>query len=100
MSSNFNEAGFDQVDLMAPIQFDIAVRYLKEDPWEQVWQAHERAPNTRLSGFSVSRSALDLIESLTKSTHLTRTDPYRLSALRTPGVGLFLEGNTDVQNTC
>ncbi|MEV7606745.1 pyruvate carboxylase subunit B [Paenarthrobacter sp. NPDC089322] len=46
MAKDFDEAGFDQVDLVAPIQFDVAVRYLKEDPWERVRLAHQHAPNT------------------------------------------------------
>ena len=36
-------AGFEHVDLVAPIQFDVAVRYLKEDPWERVRLVHEHA---------------------------------------------------------
>jgi oxaloacetate decarboxylase alpha subunit len=46
MAESFDKAGFHQVDLMAPIQFDVAVRYLKEDPWERVRLAHQHAPNT------------------------------------------------------
>ncbi|WP_104133937.1 MULTISPECIES: pyruvate carboxylase subunit B [unclassified Cryobacterium] len=46
MASDFDKVGFEQVDLVAPIQFDVAVRYLKEDPWERVRLAHQHAPNT------------------------------------------------------
>lgn len=46
MADDFDRVGFEQVDLMAPIQFDVAVRYLKEDPWERVRLAHQHAPNT------------------------------------------------------
>lgn len=46
MAADFDKAGFAQVDLVAPIQFDVAVRYLKEDPWERVRLAHQHAPNT------------------------------------------------------
>lgn len=42
----FDQAGCEQVDLVAPIQFDVAVRYLKEDPWERVRLAHQAAPHT------------------------------------------------------
>ena len=31
-----DKAGFAQIDPVAPIQFDVSVRYLKEDPWERV----------------------------------------------------------------
>jgi oxaloacetate decarboxylase alpha subunit len=46
MAPDFDQVGFEQVDLVAPIQFDVAVRYLKEDPWERVRLAHRHAPNT------------------------------------------------------
>lgn len=47
MLDDFDNAGFAQVDLMAPIQFDVSVRYLKENPWERVRLAHKHAPNTK-----------------------------------------------------
>src|SRR5690554_5577037 len=47
MAADFDQVGFEQVDLVAPIQFDVAVRYLKEDPWERVRLAHRNAPNTK-----------------------------------------------------
>ena len=40
---DITNAGFEHVDLVAPIQFDVAVRYLKEDPWERVRLVHEHA---------------------------------------------------------
>ncbi|SDY87211.1 pyruvate carboxylase subunit B [Herbiconiux ginsengi] len=46
LAADFDRVGFEQVDLMAPIQFDVAVRYLKEDPWERVRLAHRHAPST------------------------------------------------------
>jgi oxaloacetate decarboxylase (Na+ extruding) subunit alpha len=56
MSEDFDRGGFDQVDLMAPIQFDVAVRYLKEDPWERVRLAHRHAPNTRFRALIRSKN--------------------------------------------
>ncbi|ARJ07693.1 carboxylase [Cnuibacter physcomitrellae] len=56
MIDDFDRAGFDQVDLAAPIQFDVAVRYLKEDPWERVRATHAAAPNTRLRALIRSRN--------------------------------------------
>jgi len=56
MAADFDKAGFEQVDLMAPIQFDVAVRYLKEDPWERVRLAHEHAPNTKFRALVRSRN--------------------------------------------
>lgn len=56
MAPLFDKAGFEQVDLMAPIQFDVSVRYLKEDPWERVRLAHKYAPNTRFRALVRSKN--------------------------------------------
>lgn len=56
MLSDFDAAGFGQVDLMAPIQFDVSVRYLKEDPWERVREAHHGAPNTKFRALIRSKN--------------------------------------------
>ena len=36
--------GFTSIDLMGAIQFDVCVRYLKENPWDRVRLAHRTAP--------------------------------------------------------
>lgn len=51
-----DETGFESVDLMGTVQFDVAVRYLKEDPWERVRQVHRAAPNTRFRSLIRSKS--------------------------------------------
>lgn len=56
MIDDFDHAGFEQVDLAAPIQFDVAVRYLKEDPWERVRLTHAAAPHTKLRALIRSRN--------------------------------------------
>lgn len=56
MAQDFDRGGFDQVDLVAPIQFDVAVRYLKEDPWERVRLAHQHAPNTKFRALIRSKN--------------------------------------------
>lgn len=56
MASDFDKVGFEQVDLVAPIQFDVAVRYLKEDPWERVRLAHQHAPSTKFRALIRSRN--------------------------------------------
>lgn len=56
MADDYDRAGFEQVDLVAPIQFDVAVRYLKEDPWERVRRTRERMPNTVLRALIRSRN--------------------------------------------
>ncbi|MDX2378013.1 hypothetical protein M4I32_14550 [Microbacterium sp. LRZ72] len=56
MADDFDKVGFEQVDLVAPIQFDVAVRYLKEDPWERVRLAHRNAPNSKFRALIRSRN--------------------------------------------
>src|SRR5690625_2272055 len=56
MAPLFDKAGFEQVDLMVPIQSDVSVRYLKEDPWERVRLAHKYAPNTRFRALVRSKN--------------------------------------------
>lgn len=41
-----DNSGFHSIDLMGAIQFDVAVRYLKEDPWERVRLVHSKASRT------------------------------------------------------
>ncbi|MCQ1957868.1 pyruvate carboxylase subunit B [Arthrobacter sp. zg-Y826] len=56
LAADFDAVGYEHVDLVAPIQFDVAVRYLKEDPWERVRRAHELAPNTKFRALIRSRN--------------------------------------------
>ena len=56
LASDFDQAGFSQIDLMAPIQFDVSVRYLKEDPWDRVRLAHKHAPNARFRALIRSKN--------------------------------------------
>lgn len=56
LAADFDAVGYEHVDLVAPIQFDVAVRYLKEDPWERVRKAHELAPNTKFRALIRSRN--------------------------------------------
>lgn len=56
MVDDFAAAGFEQVDLVAPIQFDVSVRYLKEDPWERVRLMHRAAPNQKFRALIRSRN--------------------------------------------
>ncbi|MBV8851337.1 MAG: pyruvate carboxylase subunit B [Methylobacteriaceae bacterium] len=51
-----DRVGYDNVDLMGTIQFDVCVRYLKEDPWERVRLAHKAAPNTRFRALIRSKN--------------------------------------------
>src|SRR5512140_3116338 len=52
----FDRVGFESIDLMGTIQFDVCVRYLKEDPWERVRLVHKGAPHTRFRSLIRSKS--------------------------------------------
>jgi oxaloacetate decarboxylase alpha subunit len=51
-----DRVGFESVDLMGTIQFDVSVRYLKEDPWERVRLVHKAAPHTRFRALIRSKN--------------------------------------------
>ena len=52
----FDRVGYESVDLMGTIQFDVCVRYLKEDPWERVRRVHQGAPHTRFRSLIRSKN--------------------------------------------
>ncbi len=51
-----DEAGFAMIDFMAPVQFDVCVRYLKENPWEKARLFRQKFRNTPLRGYCRSKS--------------------------------------------
>jgi oxaloacetate decarboxylase alpha subunit len=48
--------GFQRIEAIAAIQFDVSVRFLKEDPWQRVRLLRERITKTRLSSFLRSKN--------------------------------------------
>jgi oxaloacetate decarboxylase (Na+ extruding) subunit alpha len=52
----FDRVGYESIDLMGTIQFDVCVRYLKEDPWERVRLVHQGAPNNRFRSLIRSKN--------------------------------------------
>lgn len=48
--------GFGRMDIAAAIQFDVCVRYLKEDPWQKFRLLRERIPHTPLMATVRGRS--------------------------------------------
>lgn len=48
VARKMDQAGFEQIDLAGAIQFDVCIRYLKEDPWERVRLMRERVTHTPL----------------------------------------------------
>ncbi len=51
-----DEVGYESVDLMGTVQFDVCVRFLNEDPWERVRRVHQAAPHTRFRSLIRSKS--------------------------------------------
>ena len=51
-----DEIGFQRIDLAGTIQFDVCVRFLKEDPWERVRLMRSRLQKTPLSSFTRSKN--------------------------------------------
>jgi oxaloacetate decarboxylase (Na+ extruding) subunit alpha len=56
VAERMDQIGFEAIDLMGLIQFDVAVRYLKEDPWERVRLVRERINRTPLQASVRSKS--------------------------------------------
>jgi oxaloacetate decarboxylase (Na+ extruding) subunit alpha len=48
--------GFQRIEVIAAIQFDVCVRFLKEDPWERVRLMRKRITHTPLSSFFRSKN--------------------------------------------
>src|ERR1700749_1973992 len=53
-----DRTGYKAIDLMSAIQFDVSVRYLKEDPWQRLRLMRERVTQTRLQSAMRSKSLL------------------------------------------
>lgn len=53
-----NRAGFDCVDLMGLVHFDVCVRYLKEDPWERIRLVRERIVDVPIKSWLRSNSLI------------------------------------------
>ena len=51
-----DRAGFAMIDFMAPVQFDVCVRYLKENPWEKARALRAAFRDTPLRGYCRSKS--------------------------------------------
>jgi oxaloacetate decarboxylase alpha subunit len=56
IAATMERAGFDMIDFMAPVQFDVCVRYLRENPWEKARYFRKKFENTPLRGYCRSKS--------------------------------------------
>jgi oxaloacetate decarboxylase alpha subunit len=50
--------GFERIDLAGTIQFDVCVRFLKEDPWERMRLMRKKLVKTPMSAFTRSKSIM------------------------------------------
>jgi oxaloacetate decarboxylase alpha subunit len=58
IAEKIDQIGYDQIDFMAPVQFDVCVRYLKENPWEKARILRDKFVNTPLRGYCRSKSLI------------------------------------------
>ena len=56
VAGRMDRIGFQRIDLAGTIQFDVCVRYLKENPWERVRLMRQRITETPLSSFTRSKN--------------------------------------------
>ncbi len=56
IAQTLDDAGFDMIDFMAPVQFDVCVRYLREDPFEKARHFRQKFQNTPMRSYCRSKS--------------------------------------------
>ncbi|MBI3372586.1 MAG: pyruvate carboxylase subunit B [Betaproteobacteria bacterium] len=56
VAGRMDRCGFAQIDLAGTIQFDVCVRFLREDPWQRVRLMRERVVNTPLRSLVRSKN--------------------------------------------
>lgn len=56
IAETMDRAGFAMIDFMAPVQFDVCVRYLKENPWEKARLFRQKFRDTPLRSYCRSKS--------------------------------------------
>lgn len=58
VAEQMDRAGFEAIDLMSAIQFDVCVRYLREDPWQRLRLMRQKVTRTRMQSAMRSKSLL------------------------------------------
>lgn len=58
IADRLDRAGFEVIDLMSGVHFDVAIRHLKENPWERIRLMRERVTRTPLQANLRSKSVL------------------------------------------
>ena len=56
VADQMDRIGFDAIEVGTPVHFDVAVRYLRENPWERLRLLRQRMTCTPLQGGSRSKS--------------------------------------------
>lgn len=56
VAARMDSVGFKAIDLMGAVQFDVCVRYLRENPWERIRLIREAIERTPLNGWVRSKS--------------------------------------------
>lgn len=58
VAEDMDKIGFERIDIAGTIQFDVCVRFLKENPWERIRQMRKRLVRTPMSSFTRSKSIM------------------------------------------
>lgn len=58
VAEDMDRIGFERIDIAGTIQFDVCVRFLKENPWERIRQMRKRLVRTPMSSFTRSKSIM------------------------------------------
>ena len=58
IADKMDNIGFERLDIAGTIQFDVCVRFLKENPWERLRLMREKLQKTPMSSFTRSKSIM------------------------------------------
>lgn len=94
IAKKLDEIGYQRIDLAGTIQFDVCIRYLKENPWERMRLMRQRVTKTPLSSFTRSKN---LVSFDTVPDDIVALWVERLVANGFREVGSF-DGLNDVDN--
>lgn len=94
IAEHMDNIGFQRIDLAGTIQFDVCIRFLKENPWERMRLMRQKITKTPLSSFTRSKN---LVSFDTVPDDIVALWVERLVANGFREVGSF-DGLNDVDN--
>jgi oxaloacetate decarboxylase alpha subunit len=94
IAEQMDNIGFQRIDLAGTIQFDVCIRFLKENPWERMRLMRQKITKTPLSSFTRSKN---LVSFDTVPDDIVALWVERLVANGFREVGSF-DGLNDVNN--